>query len=156
VSRRADWVEDLIESALFAAVENPEWDRQAAARTDDDGPDPTAPLYERRAVLTGLMDRLEDKVADELIKPETAKRKRAEYERELEQIERRMAQLQGDRVVGHVPPNLRGVWPSLSIDRRRAILAAVFRRLAKRIEIYPQSNARVFDPYAIRFVSVDG
>jgi hypothetical protein len=102
------------------------------------------------------MDRLEDKVADELIKPETAKRKRAEYERELEQIERRLAQLQGDRVVGHVPRNLRDVWPSLSIDRRRAILAAVFRRLAKRIEIHPQSNARVFDPYAVRFVSVDG
>lgn len=156
VSRRADWVEDLIESALFAAVENPEWDRQAAARTDDDGPHPTAPLYERRAVLTGLMDRLEDKVADELIKSETARRKRAEYERELDQIERRLAQLQGDRVVGHVPRNLRDVWPSLSIDRRRAILAAVFRRLAKRIEIYPQSNARVFDPYAVRFVSVDG
>jgi site-specific DNA recombinase len=155
VSRRADWVEDLIEEALFVAVENPEWDRQATARTDGDGQDRAAPLYERRAVLTGLLDRLEDKVADELISPPTAKRKRAEYERELEQLERKLAQIQGNRVVGHVPRNLRQVWPDLSLDRRRAILAAVFRRLGKRIEIHPQSNARVFDPYAVRFVPLD-
>lgn len=155
MSRRADWVEDLILDALFRAVENPEWDRQATARTGGDGQDRAAPLYERRAVLTGLLDRLEDKVADELISPPTAKRKRAEYERELEQLDRKLAQIQGNRVVGHVPRNLRHVWPDLSLDRRRAILAAVFRRLGKRIEIHPQSNARVFDPYAVRFVPLD-
>jgi DNA invertase Pin-like site-specific DNA recombinase len=154
VSRRADLVENLILDALFEAVENPEWDRQATARANGDGPDPTAPLYERRAVLTGLMDRLEDKVADELISPQTAKRKRAVYERELEQIERRLAQLQGNRVVGQVPRNLRDVWRDLSLDRRRAILAAVFRRLGKRIEIYPQRplGPSGFDPNAVKFV----
>lgn len=157
VSRRADLVEDLILDALFQAVESPEWNRQARAQTssNSDGTDPTQPLYERRAVLTGLLDRLEDKVADELISPPTAIRKRAEYERELEQIERRLAQVQGNRVVGHVPRNLREVWPDLSLDRRRAILAAVFRRLGKRIELYPQPNAKVFDPYAVRFVPLE-
>jgi hypothetical protein len=76
------------------------------------------------------------------------------YERELEQIERRLAQLQGNRVVGQVPRNLRDVWRDLSLDRRRAILAAVFRRLGKRIEIYPQRplGPSGFDPNAVKFV----
>jgi site-specific DNA recombinase len=49
-------------------------------------------------------------------------------------------------VAARVPTNLRSVWPDLSLDRRRAILAAVI----KRIEIHPQGSGRAFDPDAIK------
>jgi hypothetical protein len=53
--------------------------------------------------------------------------------------------LQHDRVVGQVPRNLRDVWDGLSLDRRRAILAA----LIEWIKVHPQGQGRYFDPDAI-------
>lgn len=154
ISRLAEPIETLILTGLFYAVENHEWEKQARARTTED--DPTRELYERRSVVVGLLDRLEDKVADELITPQTAKRKRAEYERELEVIHGRLARVQGDRVVAAVPANLRAIWPSLSLDRRRALLGLWLRATGKRIELHPQPNSRVFDLDAVRLVEMPG
>ena len=86
------------------------------------------------------------KVAQELIRPETAKRNRAEIERRMEVARAKLAQLGDSRVAARVPTNLRDVWPSLSLDRRRAILAAVI----ERIEIHPQGSGQRFDPEAIK------
>jgi hypothetical protein len=44
---------------------------------------------------------------------------------------------------------LRDVWPSLSLDRRRAILAAVI----ERIELHPQGAGRAFNPSSIKVIS---
>jgi DNA invertase Pin-like site-specific DNA recombinase len=135
-------VDELICEALFAAVESPEWDRLAERPASD----PTRELYEQLARDQGLLDRLEDKVAQELIRPETAKRNRVEIERRMETARAKLAQLGDTRVTAHVPRNLRSVWPDLSLDRKRAILAAV----VERIEIHPQGSGRAFDPNAIK------
>lgn len=135
-------VEGLITEALFVAVESPEWDRLADRPTAD----PTRELYELLARDQGLLDRLEDKVAQELIRPETARRNRAEIERRMETARSKLAQLGDTRVAAQVPTNLREVWPSLSLDRRRAILAAVI----ERIELHRQGSGQRFDPDTIK------
>jgi site-specific DNA recombinase len=134
-------VDELICEALFAAVESPEWERLA----ERPAADPTRELYEQLARDQGLLDRLEDKVAQELIRPETAKRNRVEIERRMEAARAKLAQLGDTRVAAQVPSNLRDVWPDLSLDRRRAILAAVI----ERIEIHPQGSGQRFDPDTI-------
>jgi site-specific DNA recombinase len=142
VRRNMAKVDELICEALFMAVESPAWDRQAERPADD----PTRGLYEQLARDQGLLDRLEDKVAQELIRPETAKRNRAEIERRMETARAKLTQSGDTRVADRVPRNLRSVWPDLSLDRRRAILAAVI----ERIEIHPQGSGRAFDPDAVK------
>ena len=135
-------VDELICEALFQAVESPEWERLAERPADD----PTQELYEQLARDQGLLDRLEDKVAQELIRAETARRNRAEIERRMEAARAKLAQLGDSRVAARVPRNLRSVWPDLSLDRKRAILAAIIGR----VEIHPQGSGRAFDPDAIK------
>jgi hypothetical protein len=135
-------VDGLITKALFVAVESPAWNQLA----ERPAADPTRELYGQLARDQGLLDRLEDKVAQELIRPEAAKRNRVEIERRMEAARGKLAQLGDSRVATQVPGNLRDVWPTLSLDRRRAILAAVI----ERIEIHPQGSGQRFDPEAIR------
>jgi site-specific DNA recombinase len=142
VRRKMADVDGLITEALFVAVESPAWNQLA----DRPAADPSRALYEALAHDQGLLDRLEDKLAEELIRPETAKRKRAEIERRMERARGKLAQLGDSRVAAQVPRNLRDVWPSLSLDRRRAILAAVI----ERIEVHPQGSGQRFDPDAIK------
>jgi DNA invertase Pin-like site-specific DNA recombinase len=142
VRRKMADVDGLITEALFVAVESPDWNQLA----DRPAADPSRPLYEALAHDQGLLDRLEDKLAEELIRPETAKRKRAEIERRMEGARAKLAQLGDCRVAAQVPRNLRDVWPSLSLDRRRAILAAVI----ERIEVHRQGSGQRFDPDAIK------
>jgi hypothetical protein len=96
----------------------------------------------------GLLDRLEDKVAQELISPPAAKRNRAEIEQRMDRNRERLARLGGNRVLAHIPPNLRDVWPDLNLDRQRAILSAVI----ERVLILPQGrgHAQAFDPEKVR------
>jgi site-specific DNA recombinase len=141
LQRSADQVEHLITEALFVAVEKGVEPHRAAAKDD-----PTRELYEALARDQGLLDRLEDKVAEELIRPEVAKRKRAEIERRMETTRRRLAELGDARVAARIPENLRAVWQDFSLDRKRAIIAAV----VERIEIHPQGMSPVFDPAAVK------
>jgi site-specific DNA recombinase len=141
LQRSADQVESLITEALFVAVESPEWDRVAERPADG----PTRGLYEGLARDQGLLDRLEDKVVEELVKPETAKRKRAEIERRMEAARHRLAELGDARVAARIPRNLRAVWEDFSLDRKRAIIAVV----VERVEVHPQGMSPVFDPDAI-------
>src|SRR5215211_140380 len=141
LQRSADQVEQLITEALFVAVEEGVEPHRAAAKDD-----PTRELYEALARDQGLLDRLEDKVAEELIRPEVAKRKRAEIERRMETTRRRLAELGDARVAARIPKNLRTVWQDFSLDRKRAILGAV----VDRVEIHPQGMSPVFDPKSVK------
>ena len=143
VQRSAAPVEELITEAVFVALESPEWDQLADRPADD----PTRELYEELALDQGLLDRLEDKVAQELIRPEAAKRNRAEVERRMDRRRGELARLGNTRVVANVPTNLRDVWPNFSLDRQRAILSAVI----ERVEIHPTGpGRRAFDPDAVK------
>jgi hypothetical protein len=140
IQRVADKLEALITEAIFVAVETEAWNR-----TSEEPGDPVGPLYRELARLQGVYDRLDDKVAREVIKESTAKRQRFELDREMEAIRRRIDQHRGGQVIGLVPRNLRDVWPDLSLDRRRNILKAVL----VKVSVHPQANAVVFDPSAI-------
>jgi site-specific DNA recombinase len=145
VQRSAAPVEKLITGALFAAVESPKWHEHVDAKEDD----PTRELYESLTRDQGLLDRLEDKIAQELISIEAAQRNRTEIERRMDRTRTELAQLGDTRVVAHVPTNLREVWPNFSLDRQRSMLAAVI----ERIEIDRTGpGRRAFDPNAIRVV----
>jgi len=98
--------------------------------------DPTNTLYEQLVRDQGLLDRLEDKVAQELILETTAKRNRSEIERRMEDTRREISRRGGGEVVAHIPRNLRHVWPDLSLDRRRAIVKAVL----VKVTLLPQPN----------------
>ena len=143
VSRLAEPIERLIERAVFAAVESPEWDRLADRPADD----PSRELHEQLARDQGLLDRLEDKVAQELIRPEAAKRNWAQIETRMEVARDKLGRLGDARVAARVPRNLRDVWSNLSLDRRRAILAV----LIARIDVHPQgAGTRTLDPDTIK------
>jgi site-specific DNA recombinase len=156
VQRRAAEVEDLILRALFKAVEEgQEWDRQAAERPTDD---PTRPHYEALARLTADLDVLDGMLAEaELAERQGAKpspssatlrRKLAEREAEQERHQEAVTRLQHGRVAATIPRNLRAVWPSLSLDRQRAILAAMI----ERVEIHPQGRGYRFDPDSVKVI----
>jgi site-specific DNA recombinase len=142
VSRLAAPIEALICEALFVAVESPQWDELADQPADD----PTRELHEQLARDQGLLDRLEDKVAQELIRPEAARRNRAEIERRMDVARDRLGRLGDARIAARVPRNLRDVWPNLSLDRRRSILAAVLNR----VTVHPQgAGTRTLDPATV-------
>lgn len=143
VQRSAAPVEGLITEALFTAVESPQWHEHVDAEEDD----PTRELYESLARDRGLLDRLEDKIAQELISADAAKRNRADIERRMDHTRSELARLGDSRVVANVPTNLREVWPNFSLDRQRAILAAII----ERVEIDRTGpGRRAFDPNAVR------
>ncbi len=152
VKRLADPVERLILRAVFMAVENPTWHEAAAERPTDD---PTRPHYERLAELTADLDTLDGMLAEAELaerqgrKPQpsaaTLRRKLADREAEQERHQAAVSRLQHGRVAAAVPRNLRGQWTKLSLDRRRAILAAMI----ERIEVHPQGRGP-FDPDAIK------
>jgi site-specific DNA recombinase len=153
VQRLVAPVEDLILRALFRAVENPAWHEAAAERPNGD---PTRPHYERLAELTAELDVLDRRIGEAELAEElgrkshpsaaTLRRMLAEREDERERHQEAVTRLQHGRVAAAVPRNLRAVWPSLSLDRQRAILAAVI----ERIEIHPQGRGKAFDPDAIK------
>jgi hypothetical protein len=122
-------------------LDSPQFAEEAGVSEED----PTREIYAALAHDQGLLDRLEDKVAQELISPQTAKRNRAEIEQRMDRNRERLARLGGSRVLAHIPPNVREVWPSLSLDRRRAILSALIDRV-----VIDLQGTRTFDPEKIR------
>jgi site-specific DNA recombinase len=159
VRRLAEPVEALITGALFEAVASEAWDAQAAEMPADD---PTRPHHEALAQLTADLDVLEGLLAEAEVaerqgrKPKpsaaTLRRKLAEREAEAERHQAAINRAQAGRVVAAVPRNLRAVWPSLSLDRRRNILKAVLRLPpdGTGVEVHPTGKGRrTFDPEAI-------
>jgi site-specific DNA recombinase len=158
VHRNAEKLEKLILKGLFKAVEdNAAYDDAVKSLRDGD---PTRPHYEALARITADLDTLDGMLAEaDLAERQgrkaspssaTLRRKVVQREAEREQHLAAVARLQGDRVMAHVPRNLRKVWPDLSLDRQRAILRAVFRD--KRIVVLPQRSARGphFDPDLVK------
>jgi site-specific DNA recombinase len=144
MARMVHLVDGEVEKRLFHRIRE---SRQFADAASAEEADPTRPLYNELARLQGLLDRLEDKVADELIKPTTAKRKRAEYELEMDKLRDRLDALTGDRVRARIPDNLEEIWPDLSLDRRRAILATEIDSVVV-MPLKAKGSTR-FDPNAI-------
>jgi site-specific DNA recombinase len=153
VARKAEDVDGLILRAIFRAVEKGQaWDQAAAERSADD---PTRPHYEALARLTAELDTLDAMVAEAELaerlggKPSpsaaTLRRKVTERDAERDRHQEAVNRLQHNRVVGQIPRNLRHVWEDLSLDRRRAILAATI----EWIKVHPQGQGRDFDPDAI-------
>jgi site-specific DNA recombinase len=140
ISRQADPLEHLIEEAIFRAAEGDLFKRMAAQEEDD----PTAMLYEQLARDQGLLDRLEDKLAQELISVAAYKRNRAEIEQRMETTRSWISRKRGRQIMTLVPRNLREVWSDLSIDRRRAIVKAIL----VKVVVHPQHGMR-FDPEKI-------
>lgn len=110
-----------------------------ASQGEDDS---TNERYGQLARDQGLLDRLEDKVAQELIsetRPGATARRWSGGWKIRGEISRR----RGGEVVAHIPRNLRQIWPDLSLDRRRAIVKAVL----VKVTLLPQPNsARTFHP----------
>ncbi|HEV8648998.1 MAG TPA: recombinase family protein [Actinomycetes bacterium] len=131
LTRLVSFVDTEVEKRIFYRLDSTA--SEQAANGAQTPADPTSALYAELARLQGLIDRLEDKIADELISPPTAKRKRGEYERSQERVRGKLGTVQGTRVLTRIPPNLPTVWPDLSLDRKRAILAA----LIERVDIHP-------------------
>jgi hypothetical protein len=75
----------------------------------------------------------------------TLRRKVTEREAERDRHQEAVNRLTAGRVTASIPRNLRSVWKGLSLDRQRAIVAA----LIERIEVYPQGQG-TFDPAAIK------
>ncbi len=142
LSRNVRDVDHEVTERLVYRLESTAFE-QAANRPADD---PTRELYEQLAAEQGIYDRLEDKLARELISEETFKRNRAESEERMDALRRKIAKLTDNRVITQIPRNLREVWPGLSLDRKRAILAALIRR----IEVHPQGKGHRFDPEKVR------
>jgi uncharacterized coiled-coil protein SlyX len=137
-------VDREVERRLFHRLKESQRFADAASAEEED---PTRPLYNELARLQGLLDRLEDKVADELIKPSTARRKQAEYERDMDKLRDRLDALTGERIRARIPDNLEEVWPDLSLDRRRAILATEIDSVVV-MPLKARGSTR-FDPNAI-------
>ena len=89
-----------------------------------------------------MLDRLVDKVAEELITAEFAKRKQAEIENRMEETRLRLVELGSARAITGIPRNLRDEWPNYGLDRKRAILGAVLNK----VTVYPQGSLAPFDP----------
>ena len=158
VRRKAAPVEALILRAVFGAVEKgQEWDELAAKRPTDD---PSRPHYEALAQITSELDVLDRRIGEAELAEElgghphpsaaTLRRMLAERETAREHHQAAVTRLQAGRVVAAVPRNLRQLWPSYSVDRQRAILAAMI----ERIEIDRQRplGPGGFDPEAIRVI----
>jgi site-specific DNA recombinase len=144
MARMVHRVDDEVTKRFLHRLKESQRFADAASAEEED---PTRPLYNELAHLQGLLDRLEDKVADELIKPSTAKRKQAEYEQEMDRLRDRLAALTGERVRARIPDNLEEVWTELSLDRRRAILATE----VEAVVIMPldKHGSKTFNPDAV-------
>ena len=135
----AEPLEKLLVSVLFEAVESPDFYELGSPDHN-----PAQELYEQLVRLNALRERIEDKVAREVISEKAGQRNVAEVDREIEQVKSKLALIDANRVKIHMPRNLREVWDDFSIDRKRAIMAAVF----ERIVVYPQQPGP-FDPHRV-------
>jgi site-specific DNA recombinase len=155
VARKVEDMDQLILWAIFRAVEKGDaWNQAVAGRPAED---PTRPHYEALARLTAELDTLDAMVAESELaerlggKPSpsaaTLRRKVTEREAERDRHQEAVNRLTAGRVTASIPRNLRDIWTGLSLDRQRAIVAA----LIERIEVHPQGQGG-FDPDAVKVI----
>jgi len=142
VSRLVEPLDALIVEAFFAAVESPEFYEHGA--TEDNL---HQELYETLVKDQRLLDRLEDKLAQELISTAAYRRNKAAIEQRMEATRSQLERLGSERVRLHLPRNLREAWADFSLDRKRAALGAVI----ERIVVHPQ-RYRTFDPETVEVI----
>jgi site-specific DNA recombinase len=147
VARHADRVDELITEALFAAIESKDFNEAANGLQSDD---PARPIYARLAELQALKDGLEDKFARDVLSEAAFTRNMTAFETEETQCWASIERLKDGRVRSHLPRNVRELWPSYSLDRKRNVLRAVI----SRIDVDRQNGAG-FDPSAVRLTVKD-
>jgi site-specific DNA recombinase len=155
VVRAADALEAMIEESFFVAVESRDYSDVAADLAPED---PAKPHYDRLAELGALKDATGKRLREAEARQDaglSAKSGRsvADYERDLAQYEAEeescwtaIGRLKVNRVQAYIPGNVRELWPSYSLDRKRAILAAII----ERIDVDPQRHGKTFDPACVR------
>lgn len=147
VQRLGEPLEKLITEAVFAVIESLDLDQPLFPPTRY----AFRELYGVLAREQGLLERLEDKVARELISEAAARRNRAEIEQRMDHIREQLAALKNEQnSEAELPRDLRTVWEDLSLDRRRAILQAVI----ERIDVDPVRQTRKGHPCDPRSVRV--
>jgi DNA invertase Pin-like site-specific DNA recombinase len=147
VQRLGELLEKLVTEAVFAVVESLGPDQPLLLPARNGFRD----LHGVLASDQGLLERLEDKVAQELITEAAARRNRAEIEQRMAHIREHLAALKTDQYrAAEAPRNLRMVWKDLSLDQRREILQAVI----ERIDVDPVRQMRKGHPCDPRSVRV--
>jgi site-specific DNA recombinase len=152
--RNARDVDREVTERLLYRLTSPQ--AEHAARAISKETDRLADILAELARLQAQLDRVGDEAVEALAEDvdeatkkqvlKAAQRKRERLESSMGRLREEYARLTGNRVVAQVPRNIREVWPSLSLDRKRAILAAMVRR----VEIHPQGKGQRFDPTKIR------
>ena len=153
VYRDADRVDDLIEQALFHAIETDEFAEAAAGLQPED---PTKQHHDKLARITADLDVLSDMLTEAEVRERQGitlprgrstrdiERKIAEREAEAEREWAAIERKKDGRVRAYLPKNIRMLWPDFSLDRKRSILKSCI----EWIKIHPQ-RGREFDPDAI-------
>jgi site-specific DNA recombinase len=154
MSWAADDIERLIFTALFTAVESDDFSEAVASLRSDD---PTKPHYEALARITAALDKLDDDAVEAALSDDGMNgdrikaailRKRANLEAEQETHWAAIERLRDGRTRAAVPRNLRQVWADLSLDRKKAILAACI----ESVTVFPRPTRKVFDPESVKLV----
>jgi DNA invertase Pin-like site-specific DNA recombinase len=141
MARLVTFVDGEVTARLLYRLTSPQV--ESAAKAMHDEADSASDILAELARLQAQSDRVGDEAIDELTEDvdektkkeilKAAQRKRERLENEMDRLREKYAQLTGDRVLTRLPPNIAEVWPDLSLDRRRAILAAVI----ERVEVHP-------------------
>jgi site-specific DNA recombinase len=139
--------QDVTDRVIHALVELPKH------QPTDEPEDPTRVIYDELARLQARLDRLDDdettaQADGDTRKLKSIRRVKVATEREATARRDQLAKVTGNRVRAHAPANLAEVWPDLSLDRRRALVAAV----VARVVVLPLKvkGSTIFDPAAIR------
>lgn len=145
VYRAVGFVDELVESVVIARLSRPDAaDGLAPVQTDDSG------LGARISMLqTRLQQVAEEFATDPDFTPEQLKAMTRQLQVELDKaradLDRRHRQ---DPVAGVAGPDAAERWKSLSLARRRAVIAT----LLERIVILPARRGRGFNPETVQFV----
>jgi site-specific DNA recombinase len=128
LARQVALVDRQVEQDLFDRIKLERL--QATASLPDDDQDQSGQVYAELARLQGRLDRLDDsettaEADGDARKVKSIRRVRTATEREMDELRSRLDARDGERVRARIPANLESVWPDLSLDRRRAIVAAV-------------------------------
>jgi site-specific DNA recombinase len=141
LARLVTFVDSEVTARLLYRLTSPKVERAAEAMHDEDGNvgEQISDILAELARLQAQYDRVGDDAIDELAEDvdertrkqvlQAAQRKRERLDREMDRLREKYAQLTGNRVLTRLPPNIAEVWPDLSLDRQRAILAAIIERV---------------------------
>jgi DNA invertase Pin-like site-specific DNA recombinase len=141
LARLVKFVDGEVTARLLYRLTSPQVEDAAKALHGEGGNvgEQITDILAELARLQAQYDRVGDKAIDELAEDvdegtrrqvlKAAQRRRERLEHEMDRLREKYTQLTGKRILTRLPPNIAEVWPDLSLDRQRAILAAVIERV---------------------------